>query len=358
MLSKAGNERVTRVGPGAPMGDMLRQYWLPALLSTDLPEVDGPPLRVKLLGGDLISFRDSSGRVGLVASNCPHRGASLFFGRNEQHGLRCVYHGWKYDVAGQCVDMPNEPAESNFKHKIRLTAYPCRERNGLIWAYMGPLAQAPELPDLEWNLVPEGQYYISMRVQQCNWAQALEGGIDNSHASFLHSRLRLEDHPGMRPTDILDSEEEIARKSAFEHRNPRFETLDTPYGAAISARRPADEGRYYYRITQFLMPFYSMIASVSADSMIGGHAWVPIDDEHTMTWSIEWHPFRPLTEKEVDGLRSGNGIHAGPHQLLPPTSEPGGAWRPQANRSNDSWQDREAMRTTRFTGIPYIWLQD
>src|ERR671931_185343 len=141
MLSRADNELLTRVGPGTPMGNLLRRFWLPALLSSELSQPDSDPVRVRLLGEDLIAFRDTSGRVGLLAHNCPHRGASLFFSRNEENGLRCVYHGWKFDVEGNCIDMPNEPAESNFKTKIRTTAYPCREQGGIIWAYMGP----PEL---------------------------------------------------------------------------------------------------------------------------------------------------------------------------------------------------------------------
>src|SRR5919198_1122563 len=163
MLSKQDNELLTRVGRGTPMGDVLRQYWLPLLLTEELSKKDGNPLRVRVLGENLIAFRDTQSQVGLVAANCPHRGASLFFGRNVECGLRCVYHGWKFDVSGQCVDMPNEPPESNFKDKIRAVSYPCRERNGVIWAYMGPLEVPPELPALEWNLVPETQRYISKR---------------------------------------------------------------------------------------------------------------------------------------------------------------------------------------------------
>src|SRR5579862_1471405 len=152
MLSKEDNELLTRVGPGTPMGDLMRQYWMPALISTEVPERDSAPYRVRLLGEDLIAFRDTEGQVGLLGTHCPHRGASLFFGRNEECGLRCVYHGWKFDVTGQCVDMPNEPAESNFKSKIRAIAYPCRERGGMVWAYMGSLAEPPALPDLPWFL--------------------------------------------------------------------------------------------------------------------------------------------------------------------------------------------------------------
>src|SRR5919204_4703625 len=143
MLNKHENDLITRVGPGTPMGNLMRQYWVPALLSSELPKPDCDPLRVLLLGEKLIGFRDSEGRVGLLENACPHRGASLFYGRNEACGLRCVYHGWKFDVDGNCVDMPNEPAESDFKEKVRAIAYPCVERNGIVWTYMGSRQPAP-----------------------------------------------------------------------------------------------------------------------------------------------------------------------------------------------------------------------
>src|SRR5438132_5185660 len=155
MLSKDDNEILTRVGPGTLMGNLLRRYWVPALLSLEVPEPDSPPVRVKILGEDLVAFRDTTGAVGVFTQARPHRGASLFFGRNEEAGLRCVYHGWKFDVSGQCVDMPSEPAESNFRTKIRATAYACRERNGVIWAYMGSREVPPALPELEGNMHPE-----------------------------------------------------------------------------------------------------------------------------------------------------------------------------------------------------------
>src|SRR4051794_27155725 len=157
MLSKIDNEAVCRVGPGTPVGQLMREYWVPAMLSSELPRPDSDPVRVMLLDEKLIAFRDSSGQVGLIQNHCPHRGASLFFGRNEEAGLRCVYHGWKFDVAGNCVDMPNEPAESDFKSKVKAMAYPCVERNGLVWAYLGPRSTPPSLPDLEANMLPEGQ---------------------------------------------------------------------------------------------------------------------------------------------------------------------------------------------------------
>ena len=200
MLSPADNELLTRVGSGTPMGDLLRQYWQPFLRSSDLPERDGRPLRIKLLGERLVTFRDSDGTVGLLAENCAHRGASLFFGRNEEAGLRCVYHGWKFSTGGHCVDMPNEPPESNFRDKVRQTAYPCLERGGVVWTYMGPsAADPPPLPDLEWNMVPADQCYLALRVQDCNWTQVMEGEIDSSHAGFLHTRLDEERDVQIRP---------------------------------------------------------------------------------------------------------------------------------------------------------------
>ncbi|MGH2470069.1 MAG: Rieske 2Fe-2S domain-containing protein, partial [Chloroflexota bacterium] len=168
MLSQQDNELVTQVGPGTLMGGLMRQYWIPTLLSSELPAPDCDPLRVMVLGEQLIAFRDSNGKVGLVANACPHRGASLFFGRNEDCGLRCVYHGWKFDVSGECVDMPNEPAESNFKHKVRAVSYPCVERGGVVWAYMGPRSTPPPLPDFEPNMLPNSEHTVWVTQQECN----------------------------------------------------------------------------------------------------------------------------------------------------------------------------------------------
>jgi phthalate 4,5-dioxygenase len=189
MLSKEDNELLTHTGPGTPMGELFRRFWLPALLSSELPEPDCPPIRLRLLSEDLIAFRDTEGRVGLLGQHCPHRGASLFFGRNEESGLRCVYHGWKFDVDGACVDMPNEPPESNFKSKVHATAYPCIERAGVIWTYMGPPDRQPEPPQLEWARVPETHVVMSKYIASCNYMQAMEGDIDSAHVSFLHKRL-------------------------------------------------------------------------------------------------------------------------------------------------------------------------
>src|SRR3984893_16941773 len=185
MLSTEDSELLCRVGPGTPMGTLMREYWLPAFVPGELAEPEGAPVRMRLLGENLIAFRVTSGKYGLMAHNCPHRGASLFFGRNEEEGIRCVYHGWKFDTQGHCVDMPNEPAESDFKNKIRAISYPCIERNGIVWTYMGPRQTPPPLPEWLPNLDTDCQVW--MRLQESNWLQALEGDIDTVHAFFLHA---------------------------------------------------------------------------------------------------------------------------------------------------------------------------
>ena len=178
MLSKEDNELITQTNAGTPMGNLIRRYWMPALLSEEIPAPDGAPVRVKMLGEELVAFRDSQGRIGLVGEHCAHRGTSLFFGRNEECGLRCVYHGWKFDTAGACVDMPNEPAENNFKDKIHITSYPTLDQGGVIWAYMGPAEKQPESPGMEWSRAPDQYRAVSKTFEYANYAQAVEGGID------------------------------------------------------------------------------------------------------------------------------------------------------------------------------------
>jgi phthalate 4,5-dioxygenase len=352
LLSREENELITRVGSDAPMGRVLRRYWLPALLAEEV-ETDGAPLRVRLLGEDLVAFRDTDGHVGLVDAYCPHRRAPMFFGRNEECGLRCVYHGWKFDRSGACVDMPSEPRESLFKQKVAIGAYPCRERNGVVWAYLGP-APAPALPALEWNLVPATHRYATKRVQYSNWVQAVEGGIDPSHSGFLHAPL-----PSRADTDDVRDRFYLRQKS------PTFELLETAYGLRIGTRRDADEMHHFWSITHFLMPFYNAFARPTGglDPNVGGFAWVPMDDVTTMAWCFTWNPARPLERAEIDEdnhvARLGGGVHLRPAvDYLPATSEAGGAFRPIGRRSNDYLVDREAQRTKRFAGVPGLSLQD
>ncbi len=197
MLTAEENAQLTRVGPGTLMGDLMRQYWIPVVQSSEIA-AGGRVKRVRILGEDLVAFRSPSGRVGVLAEFCAHRRASLYFARNEERGLRCVYHGWQYEPDGRCVDMPNERPRANFQDKVTLPAYPCAERGGVVWTYMGPASPPPGLPDLEWALVPEAQRFVSKFWQDCNYLQALEGGVDPAHISFLHGILDVRDDEGRR----------------------------------------------------------------------------------------------------------------------------------------------------------------
>ena len=190
MLSDEQTEMLTRVGPGTPMGELLRRYWTPILLHEELPEPDCPPVRVRIFCEDLVAFRDSHGRLGLVEERCAHRQTSLFFGRNEEGGLRCPYHGWKYDMAGNCIDMPTESPESNFKDKVKLISYEVRDGGGLIWAYLGPREfMPPELPQFRFMDVPDEHRLHTKYLRECNFAQAIDGG----------HRLRPHQFPARRP---------------------------------------------------------------------------------------------------------------------------------------------------------------
>jgi phthalate 4,5-dioxygenase oxygenase subunit len=341
VLSREDNDLLTQTGPGKPLGELFRRYWIPALLAEELPEPDCPPVRVRLLSEDLIAFRDTEGRVGLLDEFCAHRTASLFFGRNEECGLRCAYHGWKYDVHGNCVDMPSEPEESNFKNKIRLKSYPCEERGGIIWTYMGPPEFEPEPPEIEWALLPDSHRFVSKRLQECNYLQAMEGGIDSSHVSFAH-RYDMANDPMHRNTKGNDYLKKDTR--------PRFEVVQSDGGLLIGARRNAEEDSYYWRITQWIMPWYTIIPPFGTHNPLGAHAWVPIDDENCWTWNINYHPARPLSEEEVASMRAGEGIHC---EYIP------GTFRPMANKDNDYLIDRDAQKAKKtFSGVKGVAMQD
>ncbi len=344
MLSKEENEIVTRVGPGTLMGDLMRQYWLPALLPGELPEPDCRPVPIRLLGEDLVAFRDTSGRVGLVAMNCPHRGASLYFGRNEEDGLRCVYHGWKFDVSGRCVDMPNEPAESNFKDKVRARAYPCIERNQIIWVYMGPREVPPPLPEFEANLDPEGTAHKYLR--DCNWLQSFEGDLDTVHLAFLH-------HGSVKVEDLQPGTMDYY---SLKNRWARWLVEDNEVGATYGAYRPAEEDTTYWRIAHYLFPFHAMIPTGVLGHRVGVISIIPVDDEHSFRVT-----FGPSREHEGNstgraGLLAGGGQDLG---YRPDTAGPLGRWRLIQDASNDYMRDYEAQRTWKsYSGVPGISNQD
>ncbi|HXP31092.1 MAG TPA: Rieske 2Fe-2S domain-containing protein [Stellaceae bacterium] len=326
MLSREENELLTRTGPGTPMGALMRRYWIPALFSTALLEPDCAPVRVKLLGERLVAFRDTKGRVGLLDERCPHRTASLFFGRNEECGLRCVYHGWKFDIDGNCVDQPSEPAGSSFKDKVKQTAYPCVERGGLVWTYMGPKLLKPDFPALEWTEVPESHRYVTRHLQECNWLQALEGGFDSAHLNFLHRGTANVLHN--RPFPVPTRQEVVPADFGLISISGR----DTPDGITGAAN-------------VMLMPFHKLISVAP----LGAHAWVPVDDETTMNYSIEYWADHPLTEEELSVSRSGEFIHP---ELIPGTD------RKVQNRDNEYLIDRALQKSGHYTGIRGLGTQD
>jgi phenylpropionate dioxygenase-like ring-hydroxylating dioxygenase large terminal subunit len=340
MLSKEQNALVTQTGPGTPIGDLFRCYWLPVLLSQELAENDGPPVRVKILSERLIAFRDTKGRIGLMDEFCAHRGPSLWFGRNEECGLRCPYHGWKFDVNGQCVDVPSEPAESGYANKIKLKSYPTAEKGGVIWAYLGPPERRPAEPAFEFATVPREQSFISKRFQECNWLQAMEGGIDSSHVSWLHSG-NVNSDPLFKGAG--------GNKYNFGDLAPVFEVVEAPGGLFIGARRNAEDNQYYWRITPWVMPCFTGVPP-RGDHPMHGHFWVPIDDENCWAWSYDYHPVRPLTKEERAAMEAGKGVHC---EYVP------GTFRPLANKDNDYLMDRQAQREKReYSGIKGIAIQD
>jgi phenylpropionate dioxygenase-like ring-hydroxylating dioxygenase large terminal subunit len=275
MLTKEQNDTLTHIGVGTPMGEMMRRYWIPALLDSELPEPDGEPRTIFLLGEELVAFRQTDGQIGVVGARCAHRRAHLFFGRNEDCGLRCVYHGWKYDLNGQCIDMPNEPAESNFKDRVRIPAYPTYETGGVIWVYMGPPAKQPAPPHFEWTRVEEPFRSVTKVHQECNWLQGLEGGIDSSHTNFLH---------GIPPHKRWSAEDSnpMARARSYSLA-PKIEVVPTEYGYTYAGIRPMGEEGNFVRAYHWIAPWTQLRPGASdGEPVLHCHVWVPMDDHNTM----------------------------------------------------------------------------
>jgi phthalate 4,5-dioxygenase len=341
MLSHEENERLVRVGRGTPAGELFRRYWQPACLTSEVPERDGPPIRVRLLGEDLLAFRDSNGRVGLVDAFCAHRRAPLFFGRNEECGLRCVYHGWKFDVEGNCVDMPSEPEGSPMKASARIAAYPTMEKAGIVWAYLGPQEKMPQPPDYEWMRAPETHRFVSKTYEECNYLQALEGGLDTAHSSYLHN-IKLGDNSQPRQRD----------------RAPRLDVERTDYGYYyVSTRQLGDDGTYV-RLYQYVMPFQQMrggrqgLLRKNAVPKLDGHLWVPIDDVQTnvYNWGYAADRDTPISEEMAENFEHHSG--RGKEDLIP------GSFKLKRNLANDYLIDRAAQKTRSFTGIDGVNTQD
>jgi phenylpropionate dioxygenase-like ring-hydroxylating dioxygenase large terminal subunit len=336
-MNKDMADTLVHTGPGTRMGALMRRYWVPILLSSEIAEPDGPQVRVQILGEKLIAFRDSEGRPGLIDEFCSHRGVSLYFGRNEENGIRCAYHGLKFDRTGQCVDVPSAPQAC--KH-MGIKAYPCIERAGMLWAYMGPPDRQPAPPDVEWCTLPASHVFVSKRLQECNYLQAMEGGIDTSHVSYVH-RYEVDNdpmHQGTKANDYIKADGNVV-----------FDIEKTDFGLTLFGRRKGEPDAYYWRVTQWLFPWFTLIPPFG-DHALGGHVWVPIDDHSCWAWSINFQPHRPLTDEERAHMQAGKGIHCEYEQ---------GSFRPRANKDNDYLIDRVAQKEKRaYSGVFGFSMQD
>jgi len=330
MLSVEDNNLLTRVEPGTPTGGLFRRYWIPALLSEEISEPDSPPARVRLLGEDLVAFRASDGKIGLLGEHCAHRGTSLFFGRNEECGLRCIYHGWKFDTDGNVLETPAEPAGSQLKYKVHHTAYPCVEAGGIVFAYLGPKEYQPRFSNYPWLGVAQDQIYIAKSYLECNYLQGLEGDCDSAHLNFLHKMFKP------------DARREFLN---LVDQSPDFEFDDLECGIRAAAIRKMDNGATYARISHYIMPF---IGAVPVGSMVDGKLdgfpavyQVPADNQNTWRYDFFFKWSRPFG-KEDSSKR--DFVDAGYKKLR--------------NKRNNYLQDRERQKTVNFTGITEFLNQD
>jgi phthalate 4,5-dioxygenase oxygenase subunit len=324
MLTHEDNERLTRVGPGTPMGRMLREFWTPALRSAAL-EADGAPLRVRLLGENFVAFRATDGRVGFFDEGCPHRCTSLALARNEDNALTCIFHGWKIDVSGKVVEVPSEPPErrAEFAAKVRVRHYPVREAGGAVWVYLGTRLAPPPFFDFEFNRLPASHCYAIRGSVHCNWLQAFEQVLDSAHLGILHqSWLRP------RPTTTR-----LATRTA-----PVFEVMEQPYGFREAAIRDLEDGTLYTRIREVVLPYFSFIPNDHPQPNFAMCA-VPIDDHWNSQWLFWYHPDRPLAEDNqfIEGIRK----RGDPNDFCKDLGSADNLWH----------QDREAMKEGHFTGI-------
>jgi phthalate 4,5-dioxygenase len=343
MLTHEENELLCRVEGKAPMGQLMRRHWLPACMIEEVAEADGTPVRVRMLGEDLVAFRDTDGRVGLIGEYCPHRRASLVFGRNEECGLRCLYHGWKMDVDGNVVEMSSEPAESRMVEKVKHIAYPTREWGGFVWTYMGPPEEIPEFEPPAWAPTEDTKVAIVKIKVPCNWAQILEGAIDSAHSSSLHST----DIPPGRGDRTTATGGVWARPTT--DKSPRIQVQLTNYGFRYAAiRRPIKDAAKndYVRITTFVAPITVLIPPNNVYSLANVN--VPMDDTSTVFYFIAWSNW----SSGIDTEAFRKFCHAQVGIDLDPQ------YRRFRTRDNNYLQDRKAMKLGDYTGIPGIPNQD
>jgi phthalate 4,5-dioxygenase oxygenase subunit len=338
MLSHEKNALLTQTAPDKPMGRYMRCFWIPAMTAAEVPASDEAPVRLQLLNEDLVVFRDSAGRVGVLEEHCPHRGASLFFGRNEEGGIRCVYHGWKFDVDGSCLDMPTELASSPMCRKVKARAYPARLAGGLLWVYMGDAHPAPELPRFGFLDLPADHVYASRWHQECNYAQAMEGELDSAHVGFLHRMV----------SEVNPDPQALTGQYFRDDTAPSWKILPGEAGFMACNGRRVDGDRRYWRLNQFLLPFYTMIPPRPGDAQLV-RMWVPMNDGRCWVICVTWRPDAPLGTKELAAWRNGENSH---RKVIPGTTTP------VERKENDYLIDRQLQKTVSFTGIHGVRSQD
>jgi phthalate 4,5-dioxygenase len=350
MLSHADNEILTRVGPGTPMGEVLRRYWTPALLSEELAEADGAPVKVRLLSENLVAFRDTRGKVGLLGENCPHRGASMYFGRNEECGLRCVYHGWKFDTDGNCVDMPSEPPESTFKDRVKARSYPVHESGGIVWAYLGPPETMTPFRDFGTETLPAASALASKLYAGCNWIQTMEGNLDTAHISWLHSFAAAADIPDDGSDKPGYPSNRMTWKFWMHDRGPRIEVENTWYGFRYAGLRVTPNGHTNVRITEYIAPYSTIIAAI------------PYNTRHLMVVPIDDHScWRYNFDAQLQANPQGHGgapLHDFSPFETPFTRRVGGITPREYVAENDYRIDRDVQRTETFSGVADFVSQD
>ena len=347
MMSFEDNQLLTRVVGDAPMGRMMRRHWVPALMAEEVSERDGKPVRVRLFGENLVAFRGTDGRVGLIGELCPHRRASLALARNEECGLRCLYHGWKIDADGNVVDMPSEPAGTPMLTKVKQPAYPTIESGGFVWAYMGPPETKPEFVPPPWADDPANSIAIVKIHESANWAQSVEGSLDSAHSSTLHSTNITSDAKVAGSTD-RGVGEGLALVRPSTDKAPRIRVQYTSYGLRYAAiRKPILNAEIddYVRVTVFIAPFITLIPPHS--TWRSAQLFVPSDDENTMFYFIAWSNQIAFTS---EAWRRDN--------YAVPGVDLDANWRKKRTLVNDFLQDREAMKKGDFTGIAGVPNQD
>jgi phthalate 4,5-dioxygenase oxygenase subunit len=343
MITPEENDLLCRVEGNAPMGQLMRRQWIAICLIDEVSGPDGTPIKARILGEDLVVFRDTQGRVGVMDEYCPHRRASLVYGRNEDCGLRCLYHGWKMDVAGNVVDMSSEPAGSALVEKVKHRAFPTKEWGGFVWAYMGPPEHQPEFVPPPWAPNAESRLAVAKIIIPCNWAQILEGQIDSAHSSSLHSSDMVPARvDGAKATDT-----QWLRPST--DKSPRMQVERTPYGFRYAAiRRPIKDAQThdYIRSTVFVAPASALIPP--NDQYNVANLNVPIDDHHTAFHFMAWGS--PETTPDQEAWRAFLHAQVGP--------DLDAQFNPKRTHENRFGQDREAMKAGNFTGIKGIPNQD